>query len=121
MSTETTVRAHLTPTGIVEIEQPDGTYRPSASKTDWDKVKALTDAQVEAAARSDPDAPLLDDAFWEAAQAIAPVRIAKRHQGLRLDAEVIDWFKAQGPGWQTRMNAVLKAYVSAEKRRNTPG
>lgn len=117
MSTETSVRARLTPAGTVEIELPDGSYCPSASKTDWDKVRALTDDQIEAAARSDPDAPLLDDAFWEAAQAIAPARIAKRHQGLRLDAEVIDWFKAQGPGWQTRMNAVLKAYVTAEKQR----
>lgn len=29
---------------------------------------------------------------------------------LRLDADVLDWFKAQGPGYQTRINAVLRAY-----------
>lgn len=120
MSTETRVRARLTRAGTVEIEQPDGTYRPSTPTTDWEEVRARTDAEVGGGARSDPDSPLLDDAFWAAAQAIAPGRIAKRHQGLRLDAEVIDWFKAQGPGWQTRMNAVLKAYVTAEKRRSGP-
>ena len=32
---------------------------------------------------------------------------------LRLDAEVLDWFKAQGPGYQTRINAILKAYKDA--------
>jgi uncharacterized protein (DUF4415 family) len=32
---------------------------------------------------------------------------------LRVDPEVLDWFKAQGPGYQTRMNAVLKAYKDA--------
>jgi uncharacterized protein (DUF4415 family) len=32
---------------------------------------------------------------------------------LRLDAEVLDWFKAQGPGYQTRINAILKAYKEA--------
>jgi uncharacterized protein (DUF4415 family) len=32
---------------------------------------------------------------------------------LRIDREVLDWFKAQGPGYQTRMNAVLRAYREA--------
>ncbi len=32
---------------------------------------------------------------------------------LRLDAEVLGWFKAQGPGYQTRINAILKAYKDA--------
>jgi uncharacterized protein (DUF4415 family) len=35
---------------------------------------------------------------------------------LRLDPEVLDWFKTQGPGYQTRMNAVLKAYVEASRQ-----
>ena len=34
---------------------------------------------------------------------------------LRLDPEVLDWFKTQGPGYQTRMNAVLKAYMEASR------
>jgi uncharacterized protein (DUF4415 family) len=34
---------------------------------------------------------------------------------LRLDAEVIDWFKAQGPGYQTRINALLRAYREAHQ------
>ena len=32
---------------------------------------------------------------------------------LRVDADVLEWFKAQGPGYQTRINAVLKAYKDA--------
>jgi len=35
---------------------------------------------------------------------------AKAAISLRLDADVLDWFKAQGPGYQTRINAVLRAY-----------
>jgi len=34
---------------------------------------------------------------------------------LRLDADLLDWFRAQGPGWQTRMNAVLRAWMQARK------
>jgi uncharacterized protein (DUF4415 family) len=38
---------------------------------------------------------------------------AKRSVSLRIDADVLEWFKAQGPGYQTRMNAVLRAFKDA--------
>ena len=41
----------------------------------------------------------------------APPR--KEAISLRLDAEVLDWFRARGPGYQTRINAVLRAYMEA--------
>lgn len=103
--------------GKTMLRQADGTFREADSKTDWHRVAALTDAEVEAAAQADTEAPPPDDQFWRTARIVMPEpRAAKRHQGMRLDAEVIDWFKAQGPGWQTRMNAVLKSYVDAHKR-----
>ena len=109
-------KAVLTPDGAVTIERADGSVGPAAGRTDWDRVESLSDAEVDAAAQADPDAQPLDDAFWQKAVVVFSPRVPKRHQGMRLDAEVIDWFKAQGPGWQTRMNAVLKSYVDAQKR-----
>ena len=42
----------------------------------------------------------------------------KKLLSLRIDNDVLDWFKQQGPGYQTRINAVLRAFVQqAEKRR----
>jgi uncharacterized protein (DUF4415 family) len=40
----------------------------------------------------------------------------KRSVSLRIDAEVLEWFKAQGAGYQTRINAVLRAYRDAARR-----
>jgi uncharacterized protein (DUF4415 family) len=37
----------------------------------------------------------------------------KTSVSLRIDADVLEWFKAQGPGYQTRMNAVLRAFKDA--------
>lgn len=103
--------------GKVMIRQADGTFREADSKTDWDQVAARTDTEVEAAAQADTEAPQPDEEFWRTARVVMPeLRPAKRHQGMRLDGEIIDWFKGQGPGWQTRMNAVLKSYVEAHKR-----
>ena len=103
--------------GKTLIRQPDGAFREADGATDWERVAALTAAEVEAAARADAEAPVADEEFWRSARVVMPgPRPVKRHQGMRLDAEVIDWFKGQGPGWQTRMNAVLRSYVEAHKR-----
>lgn len=115
MANESTTRAVLTHGGKVLIEQPDGSYREAKGETDWERLKSLSDSEIEVAALSDPDAQPLDERFWATARVVLPRRIAKRHQGLRLDSDVLDWFKAQGPGWQTRMNAVLRSYMEAWK------
>ena len=116
MSVENLTRAVLTQDGRVLIEQPDGSYRPTGSRTDWDRVRAMTEEEIEAAAVSDPDAPPLDEAFWQATRVVLPRTVRKKHTGLRIDEDVLAWFRAQGPGYQTRMNAVLRAYVEAHRR-----
>ena len=64
-----------------------------------------------------PDAPEADplgEEFWKQARVVMPS--AKTSVHLRLDSDVLDWFKAQGRGHLTRMNAVLRAYVDAHRR-----
>lgn len=74
----------------------------------------MTDAEVEANARSDPDAQPTTAAFWKGAKVVWPE--TKQLTSLRIDPDVLGWFKAQGKGYQTRMNAVLRAYVKAQTR-----
>lgn len=59
------------------------------------------------------DNPETDEAFWADAEWIIPEN--KVALGVRFDREVVDWFKSQGPGYQTRMNAVLKLYMERHK------
>lgn len=47
--------------------------------------------------------------WHEAARAVMPE--TKRLVSLRLDSDVLDWFRSQGPGYQTRINAILKSYM----------
>ena len=116
MSAEDLTRAVPTRDRRGLIEQPDGSYRTPESQTDWERVRAMTEAEVEAAAAFDPDALPLDEAFWREARVVFPRQVRKRHTGLRIDEDVLAWFRAEGPGYQTRMNAVLRAYVEARKR-----
>ena len=89
-------------------------------RTDWARVDALTDEEIGAAALADPDAPPLDvDApdFWDEVIITIP---SKKLVCLRIDREVLDWFRSQGKGYQTRMNAVLRAYMEAQTRTKRP-
>lgn len=58
------------------------------------------------------DIPELDEEWFRNAEVIFPQ--AKRQMTLRLDGNVVDWFRAKGKGYQSRMNAVLRAYVEAQ-------
>lgn len=81
-------------------------------RTDWQALDALTDEDIERAIAEDPDAaPLLDADWFRNAELVIPA--AKIATSMRVDGDVMDWFKGQGRGWQTRMNAVLRAYAKA--------
>lgn len=60
------------------------------------------------------DIPELDEDWFKSATVVYPEE-RKRQLTMRLDPEVVDWFKSQGRGYQTRMNAVLRAYYEAHK------
>jgi uncharacterized protein (DUF4415 family) len=52
--------------------------------------------------------------FWDEAEVVAPT--PKRAVSIRLDEDVLDWFRRSGPRYQTRMNAVLRMYVKRMRK-----
>lgn len=66
------------------------------------------------------DAPsfAVDDAFWETARLVEPK--TKETISMRVDPDVLDWFKSQGKGHLTRMHTVLRSYVEAHKHTPPP-
>jgi uncharacterized protein (DUF4415 family) len=86
------------------------------SRTDWARVDAMTDADIEAAMRDDPDWADFIDIDWSKATIVIPV--SKDAISIRLDKDVLDFFKATGKGYQTRINAVLRHYM-VESRKKT--
>jgi len=77
------------------------------SRTDWERIKGMKDEEIDLT-----DSPELDDAFFREA---VPWPVQKKQVTLRLDPEVLDFFKAQGRGYQTAINKVLRRYVEAQK------
>jgi len=83
----------------------------SKRKTDWRRVDALTDERVRRGIEEDPDARPTDEDFWKKAKLVMPQ--VKETMTIRLDADVLEWFRRQGKGYQTRINAILRSYMRA--------
>ena len=81
-------------------------------RTDYARVDALTDEDIARAVADDPDAGPLDT-DWTKARLVLPP--GKENVTLRIDRDVLSWFRATGKGFHTRMNAVLRAYVEAHR------
>jgi uncharacterized protein (DUF4415 family) len=83
-------------------------------KTDWARVDDLTDKEIEDAVRSDPDAVPVDVDWSEAVLVIPP---KKKAISIRVDEDVLDYFKKGGAGYQRRMNAVLRSYMQQKRKK----
>jgi len=83
------------------------------SRTDQTRLRALPDARVV----RDRDAPAWTPEMFARAVARKGLQPAPRKTllSLRIDSDVIEWFRAQGPGYQSRMNALLRAYMEASR------
>jgi uncharacterized protein (DUF4415 family) len=68
-------------------------------------------------ARPDAEEIELDEEFWKNAQLIMPGEKPKSSIHLRVDYDVLDWFKSKGRGHLTRMNAVLRAYYETNRKK----
>jgi uncharacterized protein (DUF4415 family) len=85
-----------------------------SSRSDWARVDALKDEDIDFS-----DIPELGEAFFQNADIRLPER--KVPVCIRLDREVVDWFKARGKKYQSRINAVLKAFIERQKKETRQG
>ena len=99
--------------GIITVSQgvPMGSRE---DETDWDRLHAMTEEEIERNAREDPETLCLEDCDLTQLRVVTPPE--KKQISVRMDGDVVDWFQSLGKGYQTRMNAVLRAYMESRKR-----
>ena len=79
-------------------------------ETDYARLDAMTDDDIAKAVADDKDAPPLD-IDWSKARLVIPP--GKDVVTMRIDRDVLEWLRAQGKGYQTRINQVLRAWRDA--------
>ena len=95
------------------IEHPDGRLERRKSETDWAQLDALTDEEIDASIANDPD--WSDDWKWSKAVLVIPPK--KKAISIRVDEDVLDYFRKEGAGYQRRMNAVLRSYMQQKRKK----
>ena len=85
-------------------------------RTNWDKVDAVTRTKLEASISADVD-DVKGEPDWT--PAIAGIPAPKDHINIRIDHDVLQWFRSNGKGYQTLMNSVLRAFVQSRQQRQT--
>jgi len=94
----------------------NGTTRRRSTKrdgaTDWSQFGRRTPAQIRKGIGADPEAYATDAQFWKTAKVVLPT--PKEIVTMRLDADLLRWFRRER-GYQTRINAILRAYMEAHE------
>lgn len=83
-------------------------------RTDFARIDAMTEEELERAIAEDPDWRDVPRDWYRGAEAVMPR--GKVPVSIRLDADLVEFFRGQGRGWQTRINAVLRAYADAKRK-----
>jgi uncharacterized protein (DUF4415 family) len=84
----------------------------SNSQTDWQRLDAMTDSDIDLS-----DCPEITPSMFASAivrRGLPPAK-NKAQVTLRIDSDVLEWFKSRGRGYQTQINALLRAYMEAHQ------
>ena len=90
---------------------PMGRVSGGKEGTNWGRLRRQSNAEIRRGIESDPDARATDVEFWKNAKVVWPTR--KAVVTMRLDKDLLEWFRQQR-GYQTRINAILRAYMNAQ-------
>ena len=111
-SNQKTTKAILTNDGRTMIKQADGSYIMANDKTDWSRLDAMKDSEIDYS-----DIPELTEDFFKKAIITMPPK--KEQLTIRLDNDLLNWLKLQGRGYQTRINTILRAYMLAHSKNHS--
>ena len=85
-------------------------------RTNWNKIDAVSGTQLEASIRADVD-DVRGEPDWM--EAIVGIPAPKDHINIRIDHDVLQWFRSNGKGYQTLMNNVLRAFFQTRQQRQS--
>ena len=94
-------------------EEIDAMLARGESKSDWARVDAMTEEELEASIDFEEEGEI----DWDNLEVtLAP---SSRAPLVHVDGDLLDWFRKKGPGYQIRINQVLRSYVEAQREKET--
>lgn len=100
--------------GTFIVEHADGRLVRQRDETDWERVKNITDEELKKIIADDPDEAPFRDIDWSTVE--LEKNVVKTPVSIRLDPDVLAFFRKDGPGYQKRINKVLRAFVEQKSK-----
>lgn len=88
--------------------------KKAKGKTGWERLRSLSDEAINKSIANDEDWQEFRNIDWSQAKVMVPVK--KEPISIRLDADVLEFFRKGGEGYQRRINAVLRSFVNEARR-----
>ena len=88
--------------------------QPTRGRADLERLRTMTEEEIERT--SPPELRDLPDDFWDHAKVVWPA--GKQPISIRVDEDVLEWFRRGGARYQSRMNAVLRSYMMSMQQRS---
>ena len=91
-------------------------------QTDWGRVDSITDEELDKMVKNDPDDVYLTDEDFASGRWVHRKVEPKKQERvtIRLDEDVLDFFRKKGKGYQSRINGALRAFIIAQQGKQTP-
>ena len=89
--------------------------RRMKGRSDWERVRKTTDKEIDKSISDDPAWAEFGDIDWSKAVLVTPAK--KRAISIRLDEDVLDYFRRGGTGYQRRINSVLRHFVTEQRKK----
>ena len=89
--------------------------RRMKGRTDWKRLREMTDEEIEKSIANDPDWAEFRDIDWSKVEIV--ILVKKKAISIRVDEDVLDYFKRSGAGYQRRINAVLRSFVQEKNKK----
>ena len=89
--------------------------RAARDRTDWERLRNMTEEEIEAAAASDPDNPPLEEGFMREGRTVRPDSPRWEVIRLQIDVDILDWFGRRQFLYQDEINEALRAYMNAHR------
>lgn len=120
MKKKTSISKLLKKKGKKKYSKKSGIYRSRGMpehKSDWARVKKLSESELEKSIASDADSDISVD-WSKAFKGLPPIDNMpweKEKISVRVDKDILDWFRKHGKGYQTRINQVLRTFVDTQR------
>ncbi len=96
-------------------------FPADTNKMHWKRSDAMAYKEVKENTSKDESNLLIEDKLWQVAELLMPSNVTKKRITIRIDADVLEWLRKQGKGYQSKINSILRTFMKTDLKHRLRG